>query len=124
SITVDALALLFEQVLSNRAPEVANTAELIGEYGGFAHLLGRRTAALHQMLASNDDATFAPIDFTSHYQRSLYQALRNLTGGVSNLLQKASFGGDVAELMQRLLDSRATLTRRFAEVTSERLGGQ
>jgi maltose alpha-D-glucosyltransferase / alpha-amylase len=63
-------------------PEDAHA--LIGPYLDVAHLLGERTAEMHIALAGADapedprkaDA-FAPEPFTSLYQRSLYQSMRN-----------------------------------------------
>ena len=61
-----------------RAAELANA--LIGTYLENADLLGRRTAELHLALASDrEDPAFAPEPFTSLYQRSLYQSMRNQT---------------------------------------------
>src|SRR5690606_33437449 len=54
---------------------------VIGEaYLDAAHLLGRRTAELHAALASVEGPDFRPEPFTSLYQRSLYQSMRNLVG--------------------------------------------
>ena len=53
-------------------------ARLVGTYLDTARLLGQRTAELHRALASDhDDPAFAPEPFTTLYQRSLYQSLRN-----------------------------------------------
>jgi maltose alpha-D-glucosyltransferase / alpha-amylase len=54
------------------------THEVIGPYLDVAVLLGRRTAELHVALAEvTDDRAFTPEPFTSLYQRSLYQSMRN-----------------------------------------------
>jgi maltose alpha-D-glucosyltransferase / alpha-amylase len=56
-------------------PEVP---ELVGTYLESARLLGVRTASLHLALAGEtNQADFVPEPFTPHYQRSLYQAMRN-----------------------------------------------
>ena len=58
---------------------LANQA--IGSYLSMVELLGRSTAELHQVLASDPDhPDFAPEPFSALYQRSLYQSARNLTG--------------------------------------------
>jgi maltose alpha-D-glucosyltransferase/alpha-amylase len=67
----------------------ALVSETIGAYLETARLLGRRTAELHLALASSpDDPGFAPEPFTSLYQRSLYQSMRNLTNSVFHLLRE------------------------------------
>ncbi len=54
-------------------------AQLCGFYFSQAVLLGRRTAELHQVLASDcEDPAFAPEPFTPFFQRSQYQALHQL----------------------------------------------
>ena len=56
-------------------PEVP---ELVGTYLESARMLGARTAAMHLALAADaSNPDFAPEPFTSFYQRSLYQAMRN-----------------------------------------------
>ena len=62
-------------------------AETLGAYIEFARLLGRRTAELHQALASrDDDPAFAPEPITGFYQRAMYQSMRNLTSRVFRVL--------------------------------------
>lgn len=54
-----------------------------------AELLGQRTAELHLALASDlDNSDFAPEAFTSFYQRSIYQYMRNQAGRVLLQLRK------------------------------------
>jgi maltose alpha-D-glucosyltransferase/alpha-amylase len=63
--------------------------ETIGAYLETARLLGRRTAELHLALASvDDDSAFAPEPFSTLYQRSLYQSMRNLLHGVFHQLEE------------------------------------
>ena len=72
-----------------RQPIPDAVSGLLGEYGLSARLLGMRTGELHNVLASGHDSpAFAPEPFTSLYQRSVYQSMRNLTGAVFRLLQK------------------------------------
>jgi maltose alpha-D-glucosyltransferase/alpha-amylase len=62
--------------------------EALGAYMQTAGLLGRRTAEMHRALASDpEDPAFAPEPFTSLYQRSLYQSMRNLTAHAFHLLR-------------------------------------
>ncbi len=64
-------------------------AETLGAYIEFARLLGRRTAEMHQSLASrDDDPAFAPEPITGFYQRGLYQSMRNLSARVLRLLNE------------------------------------
>jgi maltose alpha-D-glucosyltransferase/alpha-amylase len=64
--------------------------ELIGAlYLETASVLGRRTGELHKALArSTDSPAFASEPFTTLYQRSVYQSMRNLTRRVMQFLQK------------------------------------
>jgi len=56
-------------------PEVVH--EVIGPFLDATCLLGRRTAELHAALADGVDPDFAPEPFSTLYQRSLYQSMRN-----------------------------------------------
>jgi maltose alpha-D-glucosyltransferase/alpha-amylase len=91
--TLDELGRYFERVLTLppaseavaspfelRTQEVPERMrELIGPYLESVRLLGRRTAEMHLVLAGDrDDPDFAPEVFSSLYQRSVYQSLRNL----------------------------------------------
>lgn len=59
--------------------------DLMGSFLASIELLGKRTAMLHNTLASpTENQHFAPEPFTFFYQRSIYQYMRNLTG--QNLL--------------------------------------
>ena len=95
--TLDTLGRFYERVTTSNAqgmPAPAASAdplnifrqdippamlENIGTYLESARLLGVRTAELHLALASDsNDRNFAPEPFTSYYQRSLFQSMRNL----------------------------------------------
>ena len=54
-------------------------SELMGGYLESAALLGKRTGELHMALAAAKNPDFEPEPFSVHYQRSLYQAGRELT---------------------------------------------
>jgi maltose alpha-D-glucosyltransferase / alpha-amylase len=56
-------------------PEAVHDA--LGPYVDSAILLGQRTAELHVALAAGEDEAFVPEPFTTLYQRSLYQSMRN-----------------------------------------------
>jgi maltose alpha-D-glucosyltransferase/alpha-amylase len=65
------------QLAEDEIPETVY--EVIGPYLDAATMLGERTAQMHVALASlpGDDKAFAPEEFTSLSQRSLYQSTRN-----------------------------------------------
>jgi maltose alpha-D-glucosyltransferase/alpha-amylase len=65
----------------------ALVSELFGSFIELARVLGRRTGELHLALASGDEPAFQPEPFTTGYQRSLYQSLRNQTARTFTLLQ-------------------------------------
>ena len=74
------------QLAQAAPPELAH--QTIGGYLEAARLLGQRTAELHQVLASeSEDPAFTPEPFTSFYQRSLYQSMRNLAAQALGLLR-------------------------------------
>ncbi len=63
--------------------------ELLGEYIHLIYLLGQRTAEMHAALASDDkDENFAPLPFSTLYQRSLYQSIKGLLGRTIHQLNK------------------------------------
>jgi len=95
SYTLDALGRYFDRALLYVAegrvcsvPEASllngseseptdDVVAAIGTYLEAARLLGVRTAELHLTLSASEDVDFAPEPFSSHYQRSLYQSMRN-----------------------------------------------
>jgi maltose alpha-D-glucosyltransferase / alpha-amylase len=93
--------------------------KLLGPYLGFARLLGRRTAELHQALASAPEGSyFAPEPCPPLYRRSLYQSMRGLTVRVCQRL-----GDDLQRLpapvraeAEALLDRQDEILRRFRVV--------
>jgi maltose alpha-D-glucosyltransferase / alpha-amylase len=112
-------------------PESAH--ELVGPYLDVAHLLGIRTAELHVALAEGTDKAFAPEPFTTLYQRSLYQSMRNaLRRGLQAARKAASSLDDrgarerVAALARRedeILDRLRTLSTTRIEATRTRTHG-
>jgi maltose alpha-D-glucosyltransferase/alpha-amylase len=103
--------------------------ELIGPYWESARLLGRRTAELHVLLASEaDDPHFAPEPFSTLYQRALYQSMRNLTVQVLGLLHQRRndlperfrpLARGVLEREERILEMFRVLTKR--KITAMRI---
>src|SRR5262249_37368681 len=61
----------------------------VGTYIESAALIGKRTAELHNTLGSSaENPDFAPESFTPHYQRSMYQSMRNLAGRTLQVLER------------------------------------
>jgi len=137
--TVDQVARFFERALprdrEEGPPPPAPTSllalvdrdlpglvsELLGGTLELVRLLGLRTAELHRALASDEeDEAFSPEPYTSLYQRSRYQSMRNLTARVFSLLQERSHAlpdalrGEAAALagaQERVLDCRLDALR-------------
>ena len=104
--TLDALGLFYESALQtlpddalaaprwddlvggDAAAVPSVVAEAVGPYLGAAEQLGRRTAQLHEALASGTDDGFAPEPFTTLYQRSLFQAVRGQVRPTLSLLRR------------------------------------
>ncbi|MGH7802941.1 MAG: putative maltokinase, partial [Candidatus Binatia bacterium] len=81
--------------------------DLVGPWVHGIELLGRRTAELHAALATpTDDEEFEAEPFTSLYQRSLYQAMRNAVGHVFQRLRerRRHFAEPLAALATKLLE--------------------
>ncbi len=108
--TLDALGRFYEQAVTERIrpgaqpPEPAveglleraageipdEVDEVVGSYLQSAQLMGRRLAELHAALAGDGaDPALAAEPITPHYQRSVYQSARNLTGRTMQLLRRA-----------------------------------
>jgi maltose alpha-D-glucosyltransferase / alpha-amylase len=93
--------------------------ELMGAYLESARLLGRRTAELHVALASDpDDPAFAPEPFSTLYQRSMYQSMRNLTGQVYRMIRGAS--RSIPQVVQ-ILDLEDAIMARFRRLLDQRI---
>ncbi|MEG4938887.1 maltose alpha-D-glucosyltransferase [Microcoleus sp. F4-D5] len=108
--------------LSLEIPALAR--ELIGSYLASAELLGQRTAELHLALASDiENPAFAPENFTSFYQRSIYQQMRNLAGRTLLLLKKrlSHLPPATQKLAQNLLNREDLLMERFKSILNLRI---
>jgi maltose alpha-D-glucosyltransferase/alpha-amylase len=128
--TLDELSRYFENVLALR-PELEGFSrstmtileasygeippraqELIGSYLESARVLGERTGEMHLTLASEKrDPDFIPEEFTTLYQRSLYQSLRNLTTDVFQTLKRK-----IKDLPQDVKDDAAMILERKPEI--------
>ncbi|MFA9444573.1 maltose alpha-D-glucosyltransferase [Egicoccus sp. AB-alg6-2] len=82
-------------------PESAH--DVIGPFLDATCLLGRRTAEMHAALAASDDPAFAPEAFSTLYQRSLYQSMRNALRRGLQQARKASSTLDSASARERIV---------------------
>lgn len=140
--TLDSLRDYFDQVLVHQAdvtevpvptesllelqaqsiPEMVGLA--IGPYIAHAQLLGQRTAELHVTLASGvENPDFAPVQFSTFYQRSIYQYARNLTGKTLLLLQQKleALPEGMQPMAQGVLDRQEEYLDRFQQVLSQKI---
>jgi len=145
SYTLDSLRDYFEQVLVKQIdinqvelpsnalvsdlsvgiPDLAK--EIIGSYLASSELLGQRTAELHLALASDsENPDFAPEGFTSFYQRSIYQYMRNLAGRSLLLLKKrlSQLPEETQHLAQTVLNRQEQLMDRFGSILNLKITGQ
>ncbi|MEX2530717.1 MAG: maltose alpha-D-glucosyltransferase [Gemmatimonadota bacterium] len=100
---------------------------LMGRYLPTAALLGERTAELHVALASGPPRErFDPEPFSTLYQRSLYQSIRNLVGTTFELLERKvdDLPPVSVEPARDLLDRRDVLLQRFTTLLGGRLDGR
>jgi maltose alpha-D-glucosyltransferase/alpha-amylase len=93
----------------------AEAADAIGEYLGWARLLGRRTAELHIALASDpSDPPFAPEPYTPEYQREMHASMSALTDQAFRLLR-----GRLGDLPSQTRDESDALLARQGEVAGK-----
>ena len=102
--------------------------EMIGAFLESVRVLGQRTAELHLALAEPvTTASLAPEPFTTHYQRSLYQAMRTLSGQTFQALHATrrqvvrSLPGDVTAEIERLLDMEGKARERFRALLGHKI---
>ncbi|WAL60987.1 maltose alpha-D-glucosyltransferase [Thermocoleostomius sinensis] len=96
--------------------------EMMGGQIRAAELLGQRAAEMHLALAADtDNPSFAPEEFTSFYQRSIYQYMRNQSGKVLLSLQKQlkHLPEDLQPLAKSVLTHRERLMDRFKLVLEQ-----
>jgi len=106
---------------SSPGPAVTN---MIGAYLEAARFMGRRTAELHLALTgATPDSEFYPEAYSTLYQRSVYQSMRNVSGRVLRLLDARlptlpeSARGPAA----RLVDRRDLLSKLFETFLKRRV---
>jgi len=143
--TLDTLGRFYERMTTSNAPGVAVPAasadplkifeqdippvmlEHIGTYLESARLLGVRTAELHLALASeSEDRIFAPEPFTTYYQRSLFQSMRNLAVETLWQLRKQlkALPPEVLPLAQRALELKPAIIQQFRRLFEHHLAAQ
>ena len=102
----------------------ADVPELIGTYLESARLLGLRTAELHLALAADGkNPEFAPEPFTTYYQRSLYQTMRNTARHSLQKLREElpRLPADARPPAQRVLDLEPQLLKHFQSLLALRV---
>jgi maltose alpha-D-glucosyltransferase/alpha-amylase len=97
--------------------------EAIGTYLEAARLLGVRTAELHLALGAGVGPDFAPEPFSPHYQRSLYQSMRNLVMENFELLKRRlkTLPPAVQADAQTLLGLHGAVLERYKHIYTDRL---
>ncbi len=101
----------------------AAAREHVGGYLESAALLGRRTGELHVALAKAPAADFTPEPFTQLYQRSLYQAAREIVSQAFSVLRREakSFTGEAQQLATQLSGREKELLDRFRGISRQKL---
>jgi len=110
------------ELVTGQEPSTA-IRDLIGAYMGVAALLGRRTAELHLALADiGEDPAFAPEPYTTLYQRSAYQSMRNLLGQVLRQMRSRLdlVAPELRAPLQRLAANQERIQERFAAFMNRR----
>ena len=112
----------FEKLAAGELPK--NAVEFIGAYIESAKMLGQRTAAMHLALAADtSDREFAPEPFTPHFQRGLFQSVRNLLRQNFQLLGKKlkSLPPDVQPLAEKVLALEPEILKRLSAIYQRRI---
>ncbi len=103
-------------------PELAYAT--IGSYLESVRILAKRTAELHLALAAEtENKDFAPEPFSSLYQRSVYQSMRNLVGQVFPLLNKQipKLPEAEANLARAVRDQEGEIMSRFRLILERKI---
>jgi len=102
----------------------ATVRDVIGTYLGLAAQLGRRTADLHQALASNTgNPAFAPEPYSTLDRRSKYQSMRNIVGKTLRQLRSnlARLPAPLLPLATALAESQERVLAVFEPLLHQRL---
>ncbi len=101
----------------------ASAAEAVGFHLDAVALLGRRVAEMHLLLASpTEDPAFSPEVYTTLYQRSSYQSMRNLANQVFRKLRTARLPEDARPLAESLRKSEHRVLERFGAFLARKVG--
>jgi maltose alpha-D-glucosyltransferase/alpha-amylase len=105
----------------------AEAYELIDTYIEAAHLLGRRTAELHVVLASErDDPAFSPEIFSSQDQRSVFESMRKFAVQTLQVVRRqlARLPDPVRAEAEQVLAREATIYEVYRELLRRPLRAQ
>lgn len=105
-------------------PEMGQT---LGADVEMANMLGRRTAQMHLILASDEEsAEFRPEPFTPFYRRGLAQSIRQLLTGSLQLLRKhkGELSGQARLDADSLLDHESKVAAWIRETLDQKLSSQ
>jgi maltose alpha-D-glucosyltransferase / alpha-amylase len=139
--TLDALGRYFDRVLLyvaenhtatlpegpilalSEAEPTDDVIKAVGTYLESARLLGVRTAELHLALGASEEPDFAPEAFSPHYQRSLYQSMRNLVVENFELLkrQRNQLPAQLQQDAQAILSAQNSVLARYQRLYATRL---
>jgi len=140
--TLDSLGRYFERVMARQSgseeavlppeplldlagePIPDRAGEWMGEYLPAARALAERTAEMHLALAGGgDDPAFAPEPFSTLYQRSLYQSMRNLTGHAMQLLRRRlrHLPEGLRDDARRVLEAEDRILKRFRGILDRKI---
>jgi maltose alpha-D-glucosyltransferase / alpha-amylase len=123
-LPADLVSAAHARLAGNELPEEVGL--LVGPYLESARLLGKRTGELHRALSSRDDLeAFRAEPFSTLYQRSLYQSIRNLLGSsLEGLAGRVSELGEVERGMAtEILGARGRILSRFEVLLERRFDG-
>jgi maltose alpha-D-glucosyltransferase / alpha-amylase len=104
-----------------------DAADLIGSFWDSAALLGRRTAQLHLALGSDsEDPAFRPEEFSSTFQRSQCESMRELALKVFRILEKrlAALPPSVQGAANEVLMRESEILGRFEAFTRQKMTGE
>ena len=125
SYTIDSLDRYYDRVLAARPTDDSGLEDLIGGvYPERARQLGRRTAEMHLALsASEDHPQYAPEIFSSLYQRSLYQGMRQQIGRNVRLLRRrmADLPENARSLAEKVVASEKEIIARQERLLKQRI---
>ncbi len=136
NVTIDSVGRFYERILTRvkkeKIPKLINRSaikfeeapEIIQEFIGRGFYervvrLGQRTAEMHLALASDSsNPAFAPENFTTNYQRSLYSSLRKLVKDRFRLLENAlpKLNPETQELARKVLALEEQVLECFSEI--------